>query len=111
MSKKRIPVTVKPSEPVNIPVAPREETVNHPSHYGGDTTYEHVKVAEAWGLVGNAFLYMVTKYICRAGRKNSRLEDLRKAQWYLNREVQRAEAEAEREAARLRSAVESLGGC
>lgn len=68
----------------------KREAVNHPSHYGGvDDPYEHIKVAEAlgWGYhLGNA-----TKYIWRAGKKNRKatLEDLRKAAWYLNREIQR----------------------
>lgn len=26
------------------------DNVNHPSHYGGDTTYEVIKVINAWGL-------------------------------------------------------------
>lgn len=64
----------------------KKEVVNHPSHYGGDTTYEHIKVCEAWGLgycLGNA-----TKYICRAGKKTEgRLEDLKKSLWYLQREI------------------------
>lgn len=63
------------------------ETVNHPPHYGGaDNPYEAIKVIEAWGLgfnLGNA-----VKYISRAGRKGDRLEDLRKARWYLDREIQ-----------------------
>lgn len=62
--------------------------IDHPKHYGGDTTYEAIKVIEAWDLgfaLGNA-----VKYICRAGKKsNNALEDLRKAQWYLNREIER----------------------
>lgn len=65
------------------------ETVNHPAHYGGDTTYEAIKVIEAWGLgfcLGNA-----VKYICRAGKKDAQLEDLKKARWYLDREIQRME--------------------
>jgi len=62
--------------------------VDHPQHYGGaDNPYEAIKVIEAWGLgfcLGNT-----AKYIARAGRKtNSRLEDLRKAAWYLNREIE-----------------------
>jgi len=64
------------------------DTVNHPPHYGGDTTYEAIKVIEAWGLgfcLGN-----VVKYISRAGKKGSTLEDLKKARWYLDREIQRA---------------------
>jgi len=31
------------------------------------------------------------KYISRAGKKGSKLEDLRKAQWYLNYEIERLE--------------------
>jgi hypothetical protein len=64
------------------------EAVNHPAHYGGaDNPYEAIKVIEAWGLgfnLGNA-----VKYISRAGRKGSRAEDLRKARWYLDREIER----------------------
>ena len=63
--------------------ADRTEAVNHPAHYGGDTTYEAIKVIEAWGLGfhdGNA-----VKYICRQGKKSDRLEDIEKAIWYLNR--------------------------
>jgi hypothetical protein len=65
------------------------ETVNHPAHYGGDTVYEAIKVIEAWGLgfcLGNA-----VKYISRAGKKGDALEDLKKARWYLDREIQNRE--------------------
>ncbi len=65
------------------------DAVNHPLHYGGDTTYETIKVIEAWGLgfnLGNA-----VKYISRADHKGSRLVDLRKALFYLTREVERLE--------------------
>lgn len=68
-----------------------KETVNHPQHYGGDTTYEAIKVIEAWGLgfcLGNT-----VKYIARADHKNNRLEDLKKARWYLDREIKRVESE------------------
>jgi hypothetical protein len=62
------------------------ESVNHPSHYGGaDNPYEAIKVVEAWGLsfcLGN-----VVKYISRAGKKGDVLEDLKKARWYLDREI------------------------
>lgn len=68
------------------------ESVNHPPHYGGaDNLYEAIKVIEAWELgfcLGNA-----VKYICRAGKKSSELEDLKKARWYLDREIQRLEQE------------------
>lgn len=63
------------------------DSVNHPQHYGGDTTYEAIKVIEAWGLdfcLGNAL-----KYISRAGHKpgTQRTEDLQKSIWYLLYEI------------------------
>lgn len=65
--------------------------VDHPAHYGGvDNPYEAIKVIEAWDLgfcLGNA-----VKYISRAGKKGDRLEDLKKARWYLDREVSNLEA-------------------
>lgn len=64
--------------------------VDHPTHYGGvDNPHEHFKCALAWGLNQNAFLYNVTKYIYRVGRKSGAdpLEDLRKARWYLDQAV------------------------
>ena len=65
-----------------------KESVNHPSHYGGkDSTYEAIKVIEAWDLdfcLGN-----VVKYLSRAGKKSDKkVEDLEKALWYLNREIE-----------------------
>lgn len=63
------------------------EMVNHPAHYGGaDNPYEAIKVIEAWGLgfcLGNT-----VKYISRAEKKGASLEDLRKAAWYLQREIE-----------------------
>ena len=59
--------------------------VNHPSHYGGDTTYETIKVIEAWGLdfhTGNAI-----KYISRAEHNGKFVEDLEKAIWYCERAI------------------------
>jgi hypothetical protein len=60
------------------------DPVHHPAHYGSGA-YECINVIEAWGLgfrLGNA-----VKYIARAGRKGDRLEDLKKAAWYLQREI------------------------
>lgn len=71
-----------------------QEKINHPPHYGGaDNPYEAIKVIEAWGLgfhLGNT-----VKYIARAGLKDgaSYTEDLRKALWYLQREVERRSIE------------------
>lgn len=66
---------------------PDKEKINHPEHYGGQhNPFEAIKVIESWGLgfhLGN-----VLKYLARAGKKNSRIEDLKKAQWYLNRLIE-----------------------
>lgn len=75
------------------PTSPtKAETVDHPAHYGGaDNPYEAIKVIEAWDLgfcLGN-----VVKYISRAGKKpgEAMLKDLKKARWYLDREISRIE--------------------
>lgn len=69
------------------------DTVNHPPHYGGgENPYEAIKVIEAWGLgfcLGN-----VVKYISRASKKGALVEDLKKARWYLDREITRLEGGA-----------------
>ena len=63
-----------------------KEQVDHPQHYGGaDNPYEAIKVIEAWALgfcLGNT-----VKYIARAEHKGATLEDLKKARWYLDREI------------------------
>lgn len=72
------------------------EMVNHPDHYGGkENPYEVVKVAEAWGIDKDAYLFNVLKYIGRSGKKddNPPLQDLKKALWYLNRRIETIENE------------------
>ena len=63
---------------------PESDSVNHPAHYkvGGIETIDFI---EAKGLGYN--LGNVVKYITRADHKGNKLEDLRKAQWYLTREI------------------------
>lgn len=66
------------------------EAVDHPAHYGGaDNPYEAIKVIEAWGL--NFNLGNTAKYISRTGKKGSAIRDLRKARWYLDREISNQE--------------------
>lgn len=68
------------------------ESINHPKHYGGaDNPYEAIKVLEAWTL--NFNLGNVLKYLSRAGKKGDVLEDLKKARWYLDREIGNLEKE------------------
>lgn len=64
--------------------------VNHPSHYQTDSGLEAIDVIEAF-FMRNYFLGNVFKYIARAGKKGDRLEDLKKARWYLDREILRLE--------------------
>ena len=64
------------------------DKVNHPSHYGGEgNLYETILVLEAWGLDRDFLLGNTVKYISRAGKKDSPLQDLEKAKWYLDRKI------------------------
>jgi hypothetical protein len=64
------------------------DNVNSPDHYkvGGIETIDFI---EAKGL--NYNLGNVIKYVTRADHKANRLEDLKKAQWYLAREIGRTD--------------------
>ena len=85
---------------ISIPshyVPKNKEMVNHPLHYGGaDNPYEAIKVIEAWEA--NFNIGTTLRYLCRCGKKTiggsaeeMRLEDLKKARWYLDREIQNIE--------------------
>ncbi|MYX26030.1 DUF3310 domain-containing protein [Streptomyces sp. SID8381] len=68
------------------------DEVDHPSHYtwlpGG------VEVIDITELL-NFNLGNVVKYVLRAGHKHDEpLTDLRKAAWYINREIERLEKKA-----------------
>lgn len=73
-----------------------DEMVSHPNHYQSETGLEVIDVIEAFtydlsGIeatdTGN-----VIKYICRWKKKNG-LEDLKKANWYLNHLIDHVEKE------------------
>ena len=64
------------------------DNVNHPAHYISETGLETIDVIEAFtfdlkGLEAVCTANVI-KYICRWKHKNG-LEDLEKAQWYLNK--------------------------
>jgi hypothetical protein len=64
------------------------DLVNQPPHYRAGDTYETIRVIEAWNLgfnLGNA-----VKYISRWQSKGG-VEDLKKARWYLDREIAKLE--------------------
>ena len=71
--------------------SPKKEAVNHPLHYGGDTPYECIKVLAHWlskeeyrgFLHGNAI-----KYLCRTGKKDETVQELKKAVWYVNKLIE-----------------------
>jgi len=66
-----------------------QPTIDHPPHYNAHPSgVECIQVAEHYNFnLGNAI-----KYLWRAGHKTPNpLEDLRKAQWYLTREISRLE--------------------
>ena len=62
-----------------------QDAVNHPQHYTSHPSgIECIQVVEHMGFcLGNAI-----KYIWRADMKNG-IEDLEKAVWYLNREIEK----------------------
>jgi len=68
------------------------DPVTKPQHYAG-SKIEVIEAIEAWGIgycLGN-----VIKYVARAGKKDpsKHIEDLKKAMWYLQREIQSLEEE------------------
>ena len=66
----------------------KNDPVNNPAHYkvGGIETIDFIEAKNLGYNLGNA-----VKYITRSDHKGNKLEDLRKAQWYLEREVYNAE--------------------
>lgn len=72
----------------------KPDMVNHPQHYISETGLEVIDVIEAFTFdlkgieatdTGN-----IIKYICRWKQKNG-LEDLKKAQWYINHLIKHVE--------------------
>lgn len=70
--------------------APPIDLVNHPPHYT-QGRFEVIEVIEDWKL--NYKLACVIKYIARCDFKNDPLQDLKKARWYLDREIVQRERE------------------
>ena len=63
-----------------------KDNVNHPPHYTKHPSgVECIAVTEHMNFnIGNA-----VKYLWRAGEKGNLVEDLQKAVWYINREIER----------------------
>lgn len=86
----------KESEDKEDKEEPTSDNVNHPNHYKTKNGLETIQVIEAFtdGLEGIEATDTgnVIKYICRWKKKNG-LEDLKKAQWYLNHLINHVEKE------------------
>ena len=67
-----------------------KDQVNHPAHYTSHPSgVECIAITEHLTFcLGNSM-----KYLWRAGLKGDALEDLKKARWYLDREIHRIEAD------------------
>lgn len=67
-----------------------EDPVNHPKHYTSHPSgVECIVISEHFNFcIGN-----VIKYLWRANEKGAPIEDLKKARWYLDREIARREQE------------------
>ena len=61
------------------------DTIDHPNHYRADSGCEVIDVITSWEL--NFALGNAVKYIARAGLKHDAVNDLQKAIWYLQYEV------------------------
>jgi hypothetical protein len=62
----------------------KHDAVNHPKHYTAHPSgIECIQITEHMGFnLGNAL-----KYIWRADEKGNAIEDLKKAAWYIQREI------------------------
>ncbi len=80
----------KSIKPLIMEHTPPADAVNNPAHYtdGGIETIDYIEAKGLGYHLGNA-----VKYISRAGKKgtNQGLEDLKKAQWYLARAIEKNE--------------------
>ena len=78
-------------------IMPPKEQVNHPKHYGGDTTYECIKVLKAWNSPEEFIGFCkdnAIKYLCRSGKKDETLQEYKKARWYIDELIKYLEENA-----------------
>lgn len=81
-------ITIKQADVKDLPVVadkPQvDDAVNHPSHYtrGKIEVIDFIEDQQLPYHLGN-----VVKYVARAGHKGDKLEDLKKARWYLDRYI------------------------
>ena len=77
------------------------KNVSHPSHY--NQGIEAIDIIESWDLnfsLGNAI-----KYILRSPYKGKQIEDLEKARWYIDREINRLKDEEAHRKEKVKSSI------
>lgn len=76
--------TIEEQEVKTVELPKTEDVINHPSHYtrGKIEVIDFIEDQQLPYHLGN-----VIKYIARAGYKGDKLEDLKKARWYLDRYI------------------------
>ena len=76
--------TIEEPEVKVVEVPKNEDVINHPTHYtrGKIEVIDFIEDQQLPYHLGN-----VIKYIARAGYKGDKLEDLKKARWYLDRYI------------------------
>ena len=60
------------------------DMINHPPHYTFGEKFEVIDVIDNWGITFGFCIGSAIKYIARAQYKGNRIEDLKKAKWYIN---------------------------
>lgn len=78
----------------------KNDNVNHPRHYTSHPAgIEAITIVEWFNFnIGNAI-----KYLWRAGLKGDAVEDLKKACWYVQREIERIRGSEQRDTGKLRA--------
>lgn len=76
--------TIEEQEVKTVELPKTEDVINHPSHYtrGKIEVIDFIEDQQLPYHLGN-----VIKYIARAGYKGDKIEDLKKARWYLDRYI------------------------
>lgn len=82
--RKEVDVTLANMVAKTLEEPKKEDVINHPSHYtrGKIEVIDFIEDQQLPYHLGN-----VIKYVARAGYKGDKLEDLKKARWYLDRYI------------------------
>lgn len=65
------------------------QEIDRPTHYGSKSGKDLIEWCEDFGIMDNAYIFNVFKYLARCGKKkeNSELQDALKARIYLDRYI------------------------